>query len=425
MTIKVEKGSKQSVVLEEPEIDDFVEAYLKHARRFQLFRDHVHKLVALTLVGHATRNWTNKQTAELGNRLFVIVFGETYSGKTRAVVRMPTDTLGSYRKQLNVKVIGSFSTEKLAQMLKKEGPQLMIFSELAGALVKSYSEGAAEFFNHLYDATPFSKETFQNPVELSEEQMRASVLAATTIEQLISLMEEGKVKSEQVIYSGFLPRFVIVTLEPYTEEQEREFMERTESKILPNENIAYFLLWLQSQERTVTYSKEALNYIASEALPLKRSAEDPVLRLLYSRIPVNALKLAANYAIARKRFIVEIEDAEDAIDLLIKTHIQGCEELVDKLLGLPPKYSERNVALASRVYRYIMRKGGVVPKRTIMMNMKIDARKLQEIAQTLEELYGVYPVYVNKKEYLCARNENCEGCEFRSRCSRRLKHRFT
>lgn len=409
--------------------DDFIKEYVKHARRFQLYRDDLHKIIAVGLIGHATRLWENSFTGYHGNRIFLLVLGETNSGKTRGTIQIPYYTFFNYRKELGIYTLDSGTREMMCRVLYENGAQLFLISEFAGLFAKEYASGLPEFLNSLYDGMPYSHVSIANSIELSGFQTRSSIFAATTKEQILKLFKQRDAYREVIVAGGFLPRFILMRLKAYTLPQWQTLYLETQAVVENNDILGEYLIHLLNMKGSVEYSRDAIKTMVN-AIPefyntnADTEEEKDIADLLASRVIIHIASVAACKAISplknRKIALVQSNDVEWAIKLLKRTYIPAIEYLATELTQTN---ADREIfKLAQRIYRYISRKKyKVVNRRKLMMNLGITAWTLDKLMPTLDEVFSVKQVIIDGEKHLCAKFPYCQDCKFDASCSKPLK----
>mgnify|MGYP000126621476 CR=1 FL=1 len=401
-------------------IDDFIKEYVKWARRFQLFRDEYHKLIAATLIGHATRNWRNQFTGSRGNRLFVMIFGETNSGKTRLGYEIPYFSLTrGDNNPLNIVVMDEFTGEGIAEYLNHAtGPPLIIIEEAAMAFAKEYAAGAVSIINAMYDGRPYQRIIKSSPVRLKREHMRASIIAITTLSKFEEVIGSGMLGADPIA-SGFLPRFITVLVPRWTLDQWSTTISQTTNDIEYNHELAMFLKALESVANgEVIYSDEArarLVEIAMSDFAIEEENE------MFRRRTHHVAALAADIAIARTKAtptVVYYEHVEEAEKLLKAIYEPCARELVRIVKSGVTEYDRRLMRAVERVAEYIIARG-VVRRRDIIRNLGIPAKRLDEIEQNLKEL-DIQIVQIGRARAYCAKDD-CEDCPFKEKCHKVIR----
>jgi len=430
---KISDGTKESIkpqrFVEVDFPDDFIKEYVKHARRFQLYRDDLHKIIAVGLIGHATRLWKNSFTGYHGNRIFLLVLGETNSGKTRGTIQIPYYTFFNYRKELGIHTLDSGTREMMCRVLYENGAQLFLITEFAGLFAKEYASGLPEFLNSLYDGMPYSHVSITNRIDLSSFQTRSSIFAATTKEQIMKLFKQRDAYKEVIVAGGFLPRFILMRLKAYTIQQWETLYLETQAMIENNDILGEYLLHLLSIKGSVEYSRDAIKTMVNSVREFYNTNADTeeekdIADILASRVINHIASVAACKAISplknRKIALVQSDDVEWAIKLLKRIYAPAVEYLATELTQT--NTDKEIFKLAQRIYRYISRKKNkIINKRKLMMNLHITAWTLDKLMPTLDEVFSIKQVIIDGEKYLCANYPYCQDCKFSSTCSRPLK----
>ena len=362
------------------EIDDFIEFYVKHARRFAPFRDNAHRLMAATLIGFATRNWWNPITKRRGNRLFLFVIAPTNTGKSYVFYEVPRNILDEKAKSFGLELVGTFSVQKLGETVERtKQARLFYINEFTGALT-AWADILPEFVIGIYDGY-YRYTTKTTQFELTGEKGRCAFITATTPSRLGRALRDGKViTSLDLISSGFLPRFILVGLEPYTEEEQDAItvFEIDNEKAMQHPDIADWLLEKTGQNKRVCYTSGAKQAIRSlSKYWLTKDLPDDEL---VSRMNHHLAALAANIAIAQNRLEVTEDDIERANKLIEQSYDLGVKYLREAL-GVS---SQRERVTTDKVLALIARSSIEIDGVTVPA-----AIKKRELNKKLLNYYGL------------------------------------